>query len=74
MVAVTKDEQGKGHGKRLYGLMEEYASKRGAKKLQVNAVPEAVGYYIKMGFSEEIWNADELQGTAKDCTQMTKEI
>lgn len=74
LVAVIEDEQGRGHGREMDALVESEARQRGVKTLHVNAAPEAVGYYEKMGWKHAVWNADELVGLAKDCIQMTKQL
>jgi hypothetical protein len=42
--------------------------------LLVNAAPEAVGYYEKMGWAVYLWDAAELKGIAADCKQMAKPL
>lgn len=74
LLAVTKNEQGKKHGAHLYKHVEKYAIRHGAKKLLVNSAPESIGFYHKIGFTEEIWDQSELEGIAEDCIQMTKII
>ena len=72
LVAVTRAEQGKGHGRVLHDKVEAFARAMGVAQLVVNAAPEALGYYRRMGFVPEEWDAAELAGIAKDCIQMTK--
>ncbi|MBP9791884.1 MAG: GNAT family N-acetyltransferase [Rickettsiales bacterium] len=74
LLAVTKSEQGKKHGTNLYKHIEQYCISHGAKKLLVNAAPDAVGFYQKIGFTEEIWDQSELQGIAENCIQMARII
>ena len=74
LVAVTKAEQGKGHGRMLHTLVEEFARRKGVARLVVNAAPEAVGFYRRMGFTRDDWDPAELTGMASDCIQMAKEI
>jgi N-acetylglutamate synthase-like GNAT family acetyltransferase len=74
LVAVAEREQGKGHGKTLNALVEAEARRRGVKTLRVNAAPEALGYYEKMGWRRASWDKSELVGLAKDCVQMRKEL
>ena len=74
LVAVTKDEQSKGHGRKLYELIEKYASENHTFVLRVNAAPDAVGYYKKMGFIEHVWDETELEGIAEDCIQMIRKL
>ena len=59
LVAVTKKEQGKGHGRELAILMEEFARAHGVKKLLVNAHVDATGYYEKLGFIRQDWDSKE---------------
>lgn len=72
LVAVTKGEQRKGHGRILAELTEAFAAGKGVSKLVVNAAPDAVGYYDRMGFVLESWNPAELVGIAADNVQMAK--
>ena len=74
LVAVAEGEQGKGHGKKLNALVEAEARRRGVKTLRVNAAPEALGYYEKMGWRRTTCGKSELIGLAKDCIQMSKEL
>ncbi|PYE86413.1 GNAT family N-acetyltransferase [Phyllobacterium leguminum] len=74
LVAIAADEQGKGHGRQLDALVATEAKRRGVKSLHVNAAPEAVGYYEKMGWKRAGWDPDELTGIARNCTQMTKQM
>ena len=74
LVAVIKAEQGKGHGRALQTLVEDFARGKGVARLVVNAAPEALGFYERMGFTKDDWNPAELIGIASDCVQMTKTL
>jgi GNAT superfamily N-acetyltransferase len=74
LVAVSRDEQAKGYGRKLYELIEKYALENNANTLRVNAKFNAVGYYKKMGFIEQVWDKSELKGIAKDGIQMVKRL
>lgn len=74
LVAITKNEQGKGHGRELANLVEDFARKQGIKNLLVNAAPTAVGYYEKQGFIKDKWDETELTGISKDSVQMSKKL
>ena len=74
LVAVAAAEQGKGYGSILSRLWEERARMRGLHTLVVNAAPEAVGFYERLGWERHVWDASELEGTASDCIQMRKRI
>jgi GNAT superfamily N-acetyltransferase len=74
LVAVLRSEQGKGHGRALSRHTEDFARSRKVTKLVVNAAPLAVGFYERIGFVREVWNAAELTGIAADCVQMTKAL
>jgi hypothetical protein len=56
----------------LAAFVEEYARRLGLATLLVNAAPDAIGYYEKIGWKPFVWNAAELTGIAADCMQMTK--
>jgi hypothetical protein len=40
----------------------------------LNSRDTAVGFYERAGWSREVWDAAELQGSAAHCVQMTKAI
>lgn len=72
LVAITKDEQSKGHGTALQKMVEDFAKNKGVKKLLVNSAPDAVGFYEKIGFTHESWNPNELRGISAGSVQMSK--
>ncbi len=74
LVAVAPGMQRHGHGRVLATLVEDYARRLGLKVLYVNAAPEAVGYYEKLGWHACLWNEAELVGIAAGSTQMSKDI
>jgi GNAT superfamily N-acetyltransferase len=59
-VAIDAELQGQGHGRALSDLVENYARRLGIRTLYVNAAPEAVGYYEKLGWTPESWDNAEL--------------
>ena len=74
LVAVVKAEQRKGHGRVLAARTDAFARARGVTKLLVNAAPDAVGFYERIGFVPEPWNAAELVGWNADSVQMAKTL
>lgn len=74
LVAIEPDLQRQGHGRVLSEHVENYARRLGIKKLYVNAVPDAVGYYEKLGWKPELWDKNELVGMASHCLQMSKQL
>jgi N-acetylglutamate synthase-like GNAT family acetyltransferase len=74
LVAVRVNCQRQGHGRHLSRLAESYARDLPVSTLYVNASPDAVGYYEKMGWEHYIWDISELEGMAGDCIQMRKEL
>jgi GNAT superfamily N-acetyltransferase len=74
LVAITSDLQRQGHGRVLSRLVEDYARRLGISLLLVNAAPDAVGYYKKMGWHSCIWDEAELTGIALGAEQMVKVI
>ena len=74
LVAVVQDVQGRGHGRAMSQLWDERARAKGLRTLYVNAAPEAVGFYEKMGWERHVWDAAELVGIAADCVQMRKRL
>ncbi len=74
LVAIEPELQGQGHGRVLSTFVENYARRLGILTLYVNAAPEAVGYYAKLGWTPEIWDKAELVGIASECLQMSKRL
>jgi N-acetylglutamate synthase-like GNAT family acetyltransferase len=74
LVAIAETEQRKGHGRKLNALVEAEARRRGVRLLRVNAAPDAVGYYERMGWRHSTWDKRELVGLARPCVQMTKDL
>jgi GNAT superfamily N-acetyltransferase len=74
MVAISNEERGKGHGRCLMQLVAEFALSSGRTRLVLNAAPEAVAFYRKLGFNEEVWDDEELKSVLAGGAQMTKKI
>jgi N-acetylglutamate synthase-like GNAT family acetyltransferase len=74
LVAVVTDVQGSGHGRALSNLWDARAREKGIRTLYVNAAPEAIGFYEKMGWERFVWDEAELAGIASDCIQMRKRL
>jgi N-acetylglutamate synthase-like GNAT family acetyltransferase len=72
LVAVIKLEQRRGHGRELARLVENFARHAGVKKLLVNAVPDAIGYYAKIGYVREVWDGNDRSSLAAGAIQMSK--
>jgi GNAT superfamily N-acetyltransferase len=72
LVAITRSEQHKGHGRVLAARTEDFARARGVTKLMVNAAATAIGFYERIGFVRECWDAAELVGWNADSVQMAK--
>ena len=72
LVAIAENFQRKGHGRILSALLEDYARNQGIKTLYVNAAPEALEFYKKLGWEFYEWNRQELIEIAADCKQMRK--
>ncbi|WP_055049468.1 GNAT family N-acetyltransferase [Devosia sp. A16] len=74
LVAIVPGLQRQGHGSVLEALLIDYARARGMKRLWLNAAPEAVGFYEKLGWTPQVWDEEEFVSFARDCVQMTKPI
>ena len=74
LVAIAADVQRQGHGRILSELVENYARGLDLNTLFVNADPNAVGYYEKMGWETHVWDRAELTGIASHCMQMKKAL
>jgi N-acetylglutamate synthase-like GNAT family acetyltransferase len=72
LVAITRPEQGRGHGRVLAQMVEERARAFGTTVLYVNAAATAVGFYQATGWHDHAWDPSELVGIAADCRQMRK--
>lgn len=55
-------------------MVESYAYERGITHLLVNADPDAVVFYEKLGWRACLWDVSELTGIASNCIQMTKTV
>ena len=74
LVAITQSEQGNGHGRVMSEMCDALARELGMHTLYVNAAPEALGYYDKLGWERFIWDPAELIEIARDCEQMRKAL
>ena len=75
LVAITPAEQRRGHGRQLMGLVDGEARQRGMKRLMLNAHPEAVEFYRRLGWQAEVWDPSELAHAMTDgIVQMVKAI
>jgi N-acetylglutamate synthase-like GNAT family acetyltransferase len=74
LVAITDSEQGRGHGRALSALCDARMRALGVHTLKVNAAPEAVGFYDRMGWQRQVWDAAEPYGIAQGCVQMIKAL
>lgn len=72
LVAITRAEQGKGHGRVMARMCDDIARGLGMHTLFVNAAPEAIGFYEKIGWERFLWDPVELAGIAEKCVQMRK--
>ncbi len=72
LVAVDERFQRQGHGRVLAAMVEDYARNLGIRTLFVNAAPEAIVFYEKLGWERFSWDSNELVGIAADCVQMKK--
>ena len=72
LVAIIDDYRGQGHGRVLSNMVEALAKQQGIATMFVNAAPDALGYYQKLGYAEFSWNRSELVGISADCIQMQK--
>jgi GNAT superfamily N-acetyltransferase len=72
LVAITAEEQGRGHGRVMEALVAGRAKALGVDTLLVNAAEHAVGFYEKTGWVPFDWDPDELVNSAVSCIQMRK--
>lgn len=74
MVAIVPEERGKGHGKQLMEHVSRFVRDQGRTRLVINAAPEALDFYRKLGFRDDVWDREELDVIHAGCVQMTKDI
>lgn len=74
LVAISGSFQRQGHGRALQDLIEVFAKSVGVEKLFVNAEPDSLEYYRKMGWQEYDWDPSQLVDIATNCKQMKKHI
>ena len=74
LVAITADMRGRGHGRVLSTMVDDYARSLGIRTLLVSAACDAEGFYSAMGWHRCRENYDHLLGVADDCIQMQKAI
>src|SRR5262245_9310530 len=74
LVAITKAEQGKGHGRVLQERFETFARGMAVADLYVNAAKNAVGFYERMGFVPEHFEDAARKGVADDTVPMHKRL
>jgi N-acetylglutamate synthase-like GNAT family acetyltransferase len=72
LVAIAEAFQRRGHGRQLSASVEDYARNLRIGTLYVNAIPDALEYYQKLGWELYEWDAEELTGIAEGCIQMRK--
>lgn len=74
LVAITKTEQRKGHGRVLQERFETFARGNGVADLYVNAARDAVGFYERMGFIPEHFDDAARKGIADDTVPRRKRL
>jgi len=74
LVAIVPELQARGHGRVLGRLVEEEARRRGMQRLMLNAFIGSIGFYEKMGWHAEVWDAAESTEYAGRSMQMTKSL
>lgn len=72
LVAVSVQQQGRGHGRVMEALVADRARTLGLHTLLVNAAADAVGFYEKTGWERFDWDPGELVNIAAACIQMRK--
>jgi GNAT superfamily N-acetyltransferase len=60
-VAVRRDLQRAGHGRRLLNLAETFARKESCSEARSNVAAEAVGFYQRCGYSTDLSRAADAQ-------------
>ncbi len=71
---VTPEQIGKGIGRMLFQHAEKLASQRGYKTLQLEADPNAAGFYEKMGMYKVGEHRSEVDDQPRTLPIMEKEL
>jgi N-acetylglutamate synthase-like GNAT family acetyltransferase len=74
LVAIRRDVQRQGHGKKLAAMVDDFAARRGLRTLFVNAAADTLGYYKKLGWQYFDWDLAELVLIAGSGRQMRKAL
>ena len=74
LVAIVSDGQRRGYGRKLMELVEGRALAMGSQRLVMNAAPDAVGFYEKLGWTRHVWSEDELARNQAAIVQLVKDI
>ncbi len=72
LVAIAPDLQRQGHGRVLAQLTEDVARVLEIRTLLVNAAPEALGYYERMGWHHHDWEPERDAAIAAGLIQLRK--
>jgi predicted GNAT superfamily acetyltransferase len=51
-IVINNLDRGKGHGRKLYLLLEEMARLLGCRWIQIDSEQETTGFWMKMGYQE----------------------
>lgn len=72
LVAITAEEQRRGHGRAMEAMVADVARELGVRTLLVNAVLDAQEFYAKSGWVPFEWDPSELVNSPVSCIQMRK--
>jgi GNAT superfamily N-acetyltransferase len=62
LVAIDPAHHGRGHGRKLLQLAEDFARGAGCTRTVVYATQDAAGFYAKAGYDEEDWDDSYVAG------------
>jgi N-acetylglutamate synthase-like GNAT family acetyltransferase len=74
LVAITGSVRGRGHGRILSMMVEDYARRLGIDTLFVNAALDAEGFYVATGWTRCLTYAPGQLGQAEATVPMVKSI
>jgi GNAT superfamily N-acetyltransferase len=74
LVAIVSGGQRRGYGRKLMELVEGRALAMGSQRLVMNAAPDAVGFYEKLGWTRQVWSEDDLARNQAAIVQLVKDI
>ena len=71
LVAIDPAHHGRGHGRQLLQLAEDFARDAGCTRTVVYSTQDAAGFYAKAGYSEDDWDDIYVAGIVQMAKRTT---